>query len=141
MTAPKEAVALTVAPEDRIVALERQLEELRRALRAEQDHARALSNRIAKADRERDEVSRQLKIEKAQTAEWRARYTEVQFQLVHTWNREQMEDLVAQARLPFMATLRFVRQTVHQAHHEGEILTCGVNTCRAATDVLGDGPK
>jgi hypothetical protein len=32
--------------------------------------------------------------------------------------------------------LRFVRQTVHQAHHEGDIKGCAKNTCRAITQAL-----
>ena len=34
------------------------------------------------------------------------------------------------------ATLKWVRQTVHQAHHEGEIETCRKNTCDAVTKTI-----
>lgn len=32
--------------------------------------------------------------------------------------------------------LRFVRQTVHQAHHDGPIAGCTKTTCRAVADAL-----
>ncbi len=32
--------------------------------------------------------------------------------------------------------LRFVRQAVHQAHHEGQIESCGKSTCMAITVAL-----
>jgi hypothetical protein len=33
-------------------------------------------------------------------------------------------------------TMRFVRQTVHQAHHDGPIEECRMNTCAAMHDVI-----
>lgn len=40
------------------------------------------------------------------------------------------------AHSPSLATLRWMAQTVHQAHHEGAIETCGKNTCMAARDTI-----
>lgn len=34
--------------------------------------------------------------------------------------------------------LRWVRQTVHQAHHAGPIEECKISTCLAITDIVGD---
>ena len=36
--------------------------------------------------------------------------------------------------------LKWVRQTIHQAHHDGEIEKCPKNTCNAITQVLSSLP-
>lgn len=35
-----------------------------------------------------------------------------------------------------LKTISWVRQTVHQAHHQGEIESCSINTCKAAQKAL-----
>lgn len=34
------------------------------------------------------------------------------------------------------STLKFIRQVVHQAHHDGPIESCTINSCAAATAAL-----
>jgi hypothetical protein len=38
----------------------------------------------------------------------------------------------------YAETLVFVRQTIHQAHHEGPIEACPKNTCDAIAQALGE---
>lgn len=35
-----------------------------------------------------------------------------------------------------LATVDWLRQTYHRAHHEGDLATCPKNTCQAALDVI-----
>lgn len=57
---------------------------------------------------------------------------------MNTAAAERTEDL-AELELALLEALRWMRQTVHQAHHTGTIEACLRATCRHATRVLGDG--
>jgi hypothetical protein len=48
----------------------------------------------------------------------------------------QEEGLQAELISELLKTLKFVSQTVHQAHHEGPIGECKKATCRAAVVAL-----